>query len=143
MAVGGVVAVAAVLHSVTGSGYALAPYPEEAVDWLDDRGLVATEDLRVVSHDYVGNYLEWRYGERANAYIDDRPDAVTVLDYSKLKRLTDGWQDAFARADPDVVVWESDRPLTDELAADDEWVRAVELDQFTVFCRAELATRCR
>ena len=64
--IGGIVAAALVmvLIGVT-EDYDLSAYPTAAVDWMQDEGLVGRSDgenLRVLSHDYSGNYLEWRYG---------------------------------------------------------------------------------
>ena len=140
--VAGALVAATVVSCVAGPGYQLDRYPVAAVDWLEERDLVAN-DTRVLSHDYVGNYLEWRYGTRANAYVDDRPDAATLVQYRDLLYLEDGWQSELAAVDPQVVLWSSDAKLTDELADRDGWVRAVELDDYTVFCRADLADRCR
>jgi hypothetical protein len=122
--------------------YRMDRYPVEAVDWLEARDLVASDE-RVLSHDYVGNYLEWRYGTRANAYVDDRPDAATLVQYRTILRLEPGWQGELASVDPQVVLWSTDSPLTGELEGDRDWVRAAELGDYTVFCRAELAERCR
>lgn len=68
-----------------------------------------------MSHDYVGNYLEWRYGADANAYVDDRPDAATLVQYARLLRLEDGWADDLRSVDPDVVLWHADKGLSKEL----------------------------
>ena len=141
-AVGAVLAVATVGFSATGPHYNLGPYPVDAVDWLEDRGLAGNDEVRLVSHDYVGNYLEWRYGVDANAYVDDRPDARTLIDYRMLNKLLPGWQDALGRAQPDVLLWSTEQPLVEELSGDPDWHRAVDLGEFAVFCRAELADRC-
>lgn len=142
LGVAGVLALATVGYAVLSPGYNLGPYPVDAVDWLESRSLVASDDVRVVSHDFVGNYLEWRFGAEANAYVDDRPDAATLIDYRRMNHLEPGWEEAFERADPDVVLWLSERKLADRLAEDPGWVAAAELGEFTVFCRAELAGRC-
>jgi hypothetical protein len=97
----------------------------------------------VLSHDYVGNYLEWRYGTAANAYVDDRPDAETLVQYRTILRLEEGWQAELASVDPHVVLWSTDSPLVEQLAADDDWVEATRQGDYTVFCRADLADRCR
>ena len=123
-------------------GYRLERYPTEAVDWLESRDLIATADVRVMSHDYVGNYLEWRYGADANAYVDDRPDAATLVQYARLLRLEDGWADDLRSVDPDVVLWHADKGLSKELAGDDRWIQAEELGEYRIFCRMEIAERC-
>ncbi len=138
---GGLLAVVAVVFSLSGPGYRFDRYPVAAIDWLEQRDLVAN-GTNVVSHDYVGNYLEWRYGDRAHAYVDDRPSAQTLIDYRDLLLLEDGWEAAFERARPDVVLWQREEPLSVELAADDAWFDAGDAGRFAVFCRAELAERC-
>lgn len=133
--------VAAVLYCVVVPSYRMDRYPVAAVDWLEERGLVAS-DVEVLSHDYVGNYLEWRFGTRANAYVDDRPDAATLVQYRQILRLEDGWQDELAAVDPQVVLWSTDSPLTAKLSDSDEWVRATTAGNYTVFCRTDIADRC-
>lgn len=130
-----------VAYCVVVPSYRLDRYPVAAVDWMAARDLVGG-DVRVLSHDYVGNYLEWRYGARAEAYVDDRPDAATLVQYRTILRLEDGWQDELAAVDPDVVLWSTESPLTGELEERDDWIVATEQGDYTVFCRAELADRC-
>lgn len=130
-----------VAYCVVVPSYRMDRYPVEAVDWLESRDLVGG-DARVLSHDYVGNYLEWRFGTDAHAYVDDRPDAATLVQYRRILRLEDGWQGELASVDPQVVLWNSESPLTAELADDPAWVEATELGDYTVFCRADVADRC-
>ena len=40
------------------------------------------------------------------------------------------------------MLWNSESPLTAELADDPAWVEATELGDYTVFCRADVADRC-
>jgi hypothetical protein len=141
VAIGAATALLGLVWIATGPSYDLGRYPTAAVDWLEDRGLAGSDDVRVVSHDYVGNYLDWRFGDRANTFVDDRAGADAMLDYHALLELEDGWEAALARTDADVLVWSSDEPLVDELGAP-EWFEVGELDGFTVFCRAGIADRC-
>jgi hypothetical protein len=121
----------------------LEPYPVEEVDWLDRRGLVAVPDVVVVAPDYVGNYLELRYGDQANAWVDDRPSVDTFLDYERLQHLSEGWQVSLAAADPDVVLWERDEPLAGELRGDPSWQVGLTTDRYLVLCRAAtVGDRC-
>lgn len=121
--------------------YALQPYPVDAVDWLEDRGLVGG-DARLLSHDYVGNYLEWRYGTEANAYVDDRPDAATYVQYQRLLDADEQWPQDVADIAPDTILWADDLPLTAALEESENWQEAGHFGRFTVFCRADLASRC-
>lgn len=139
--VGGLICLAAAIYCVTGPNYDLGVFPVKATDWLEARGLVGN-DTRVVTHDVGGNYLEWRFGDRANTWVDDRPGAATLLDYAKMQRFTDGWQGALERSDGDVIIWEAKGKLARALEDDPDWVVGTTVGGFTVFCRAELADRC-
>ena len=71
-----VLALAGVLAAVvaaSGPVYNLNGYPVAAVTWAEREGLLGP-DARLVSQDYVGNYLEARYGTAAKVFIDDRYD---------------------------------------------------------------------
>jgi MFS family permease len=141
LAAGLLLCVATVAYSFSTESYDLEKYPVAAVDWLEQRELVA-DDARVVSHDYVGNYLEWRFGDRANAYVDDRPDALTLLQYQQLLLAEDGWRAELDEIDAPVVLWSADGDLAEELADDPDWIEAVELDDYRIFCRSDIAQRC-
>lgn len=141
VAAAGAIVIATLVYVVVTPEYDLERYPVAAVDWLEERGLVG-DAARVVTHDDVGNYLEWRFGAAANAYVDDRPDAATLLQYRDLLRVEPGWQDELASIDPDVVLWRADSDLSDELGESTGWHRAAEVDDYVVFCREGLRTRC-
>jgi len=142
-AMGAVLLAVSVGWAVRAPAYDLSTYPVAAVDWLESRGLVARPDVKVASHDYAGNYLEWRFGTRANTFVDDRSGVDTQIDYIALIRHEKSWPRALDRADPDVVVWERGEELTGELTGRDGWYRAGTFGGFTVFCRSSIADRCR
>jgi len=121
--------------------YDLSSYPVEAVDWLQVRGLAGSSEVKVASHDFVGNYLDWRFGDRANTFVDDRADVDAILDYGVLKDLDRGWRSALGRTDADVIVWQTDEKLTSRLDEPD-WYRAGRFGDFSVFCRSSIADRC-
>ena len=133
--------VAAGARCLIGPSYQLDAFPVEAVDWLEARDLVGN-DTRVTTHDFAGNYLEWRYGERANTFVDDRPGAATMVAYVNMLRLSDGWQKSLATSNGDVLIWRTSNKLTRELKKDPAWVVGTQAGEFTVFCKAELADRC-
>ncbi|MEZ5269887.1 MAG: hypothetical protein R2789_15430 [Microthrixaceae bacterium] len=114
----------------------------EEVDWLQERGLVADPDVVLLHNDWVGNYLEFRYGDQANAWVDDRPSVETLLDYVTLRHTDEGWQEALERADPDVVLWQAEDPLPDALIDTGGWSEALTTDDFRVLCRATFVERC-
>ncbi|KLR62536.1 hypothetical protein IMCC26207_10228 [Actinobacteria bacterium IMCC26207] len=132
---------AAGARCVIGPSYQLDAFPVAAVDWLEARDLVGN-DTRVTTHDFAGNYLEWRYGDQANTWVDDRPGAATMVAYVNMLRLSEGWQKSLAGSNGDVLIWRTSDKLTGELKQDPEWVVGTQAGEFTVFCKAELADRC-
>ncbi|MFM7069927.1 MAG: hypothetical protein ACKOYM_10775 [Actinomycetes bacterium] len=133
--------VAAVL-AVSTPAYAFGTYPVGAINWLERCGLVGRPGVHVVSHDYVGNYLELRFGDRANAYVDDRPDARTLLDYRAMRRFESGWRAAFDRSDADIVVWEARRRFPKAVAKLPGWKVVARRGQFVVLARDGIADGC-
>ena len=129
------------LYVAVTPNYQLKRFPGAAADWLEERELIG-RGQQVLTHDYAGNYLEWRYGDSANVFVDDRPAAADLLTYAELQRFQDGWPKALADADPDVVIWERRGGLAGELEDDPDWVVGTRADQYVVFCRAELADTC-
>jgi hypothetical protein len=54
-----------------------APYPVASIRWAERHGRFEAPH-RVLSKDYVGNYLELRHGPSADVFIDDRFDMFPV-----------------------------------------------------------------
>lgn len=108
-------------------------YPVAAVNAMEDELELSPADHRVIHQDFVGNYLDLRYGAAGATWIDDRfelHDLELVEDYLALLNGTPEWREVLERYDPDAVLWPADRVLT-ELATgigwqttwtDDEWV---------------------
>jgi len=101
--------------------YNLSAYPVAEVSWLQSHHLVPG---RVATTDYVGNYLEFRYGTHANAFIDDRADVfppAVEKDYGTLLAGGEGWQAVLARYRFDVVLWPRSQSLASLIAEDPGW----------------------
>lgn len=114
----------------------LDAYPEEAVDWLEDRGLVAQPGVNIVQRDYVGNYLDFRFGDEARIFVDDRFDFFPqqVLD-DHVALLGGGggdYSEILQRYDTNVVLWENDGGLAAWLRESDAWTIAFESDDWLV-----------
>ncbi len=102
----------------------LNAYPTEAVAWMHQRGMVATPSARVVAPDYVGNFLEARFGAQARVFIDDRVDmypTAIVQGAVSIKRLQPGWQQFLTSMHPTAVLWKLDEPLGRQLARSPDW----------------------
>lgn len=133
--VGIALCVVAGVASLRGPHLDLGRFPTAAVDWLEERDLVADTRVSLVHQDYVGNYLELRYGADANAYTDDRPDLDRAVEYLDLIWARDGWRDRLDAVDADVVLWDDDKPLNGELESSPEWERVERFDGFSIWCR--------
>jgi len=141
-AVGAALCVVTFGYCLLGPHYDFDMYPVAAVDWLEERGL-AGGPTRVASHAYVGNYLEYRYGDDANTWVDDRPDARTLLDVAALEDNSDDWAEVVTRSRAEVFVWSARDPFARRLETSPEWELVTTRDDYSVFCRVEIADRCR
>ena len=109
-------------------------YPVQGLQWLEDHDLAPTT-ARVITPDFVGNYLELVYGTDAQVFIDDRFELVPrslVDDYLDLLNGDRQWQAILDRYDPDAVVWKDDRPLAVLFEESDCWEIVDRDDDFVV-----------
>ena len=116
--------------------FELRAYPVDAVEWLDEQGLIATE-TRLVSRDFVGNYLEALEGAEAHVFTDDRYDmfpANVSRDYIGLVRGTVDPNTVLERYDAQVVLWDRDTPLATWLDEADAWGVVYRDDDWVVAC---------
>ena len=113
----------AAVSSLQGPDTDLVGYPEEAVIWMEEEGLL-TADSRVVSRDFVGNFLEAHSGTDVPVFIDDRYDMFpidVVHDYSSLNHGDDDWEDILDRWGATAVLWDDDTDLYPLLEDSDRW----------------------
>ncbi|MGE0881433.1 MAG: hypothetical protein AB7L13_12650 [Acidimicrobiia bacterium] len=116
---GGLVVVAAFEEPAFG----VRSYPIGALNWLDDRGLL-DGNHRVITRDYVGNYLEAAYGPTGSVFVDDRVEVVepaVLEDHKTLLFGTPGWADVLRSRQADAVLWTRASPLTRALEIDERW----------------------
>jgi len=132
-----VLLVALPLVAVRGPHVAADRYPVEAIDAMEDLGL-SPEDTRVVHPDYVGNYLDLRYGGVGASWIDDRfelHDDALVEDYLLVLAGGAGWQDVLERYDADAMLWKSDTAIVELVREVAGWREIWDADGWTVLCR--------
>jgi hypothetical protein len=138
--VGAVVVAAGVVvasASLARPAYDLETYPMAAIDFLDQRGALGS-DQRVVSSDTVGNLLELRFGTEANVFFDDRYDMYPVEiaeDYLVLNRGGEAWQEVLDRHEADYLLWSKPSPLASLVRQSSTWSVAFEDDETIVACR--------
>lgn len=115
----------------------LSGYPVAATDFLEDEGLLAAPH-RVAHLDFVGNYLELRFGRRVKVFIDDRYDMFpkqVSRDYRDLLAGRPQWQAILQARQVDVVLWDRDLPLTSLLKASGQWLEIYAADEWVVLRR--------
>jgi hypothetical protein len=113
----------------------LAAYPVAAVTWMQQHRMAPG---RIATQDFVGNYLEYRYGARASTFVDDRvdvyPESVERA-YGVLLDGSPGWQGVLERYHIDTVLWSSTQPLASLVAADHRWHVMFRDRRWIVACR--------
>ena len=116
--------------SVQGPVYSFNGYPVAAVTWAE-RNHLLEPGAHVVSRDYVGNYIEARYGPSVKVFLDDRydlfPESV-VEDFTLLSNGEIGWNDVLNSYQTSAVIWPSNEALSQLLAESPRW-RVVYSDQ--------------
>jgi hypothetical protein len=120
----------AVVVSTQGPVYGFNGYPVAAVTWAERNHLLAP-GTHVVSRDYVGNYLEVRYGTTVKVFLDDRYDlfpASLVDDFTLLNNGRTGWNDVLDKYRTSAVLWPANEALAQLLADSPRW-RVVYTDQ--------------
>jgi len=125
-----VVGLLAAIVAASGPVYSFNGYPVAAVTWAEREGLLGSQS-RVVAPDYVGNYLEGRYGTAVKVFIDDRYDMYPVAvvdDFALLNKGAPGWDEVLVRNAATAVLWRIDQPLGQLLAVSPRW-RVVYSDQ--------------
>ncbi|MGB5756651.1 MAG: hypothetical protein WBM50_07025 [Acidimicrobiales bacterium] len=137
----------AVIAVMVQPGLQLDLYPIDEVDYLEARELVATPDVNLIHREAVGNYLTYRYGDRASVFIDDRFDFYPLdVTSDHLTLLYGGdYAEVLDRRAADVVLWAADSLLGDHLEAADGWSIARRSDDWIVACRIDspVFDRCR
>ncbi len=99
----------------------LAAYPVSEVSWMAEHHLVPA---KVATPDFVGNYLELRFGARASVFIDDRVDMYpTPVEnaYGVLLSGGQGWQGVLDRYGVRTVLWPRDEPLASLVSESPRW----------------------
>jgi hypothetical protein len=118
-------------------GLRLLPYPEAATTFMESEGLLS--DIHHIAHrDFVGNYLELRYGGRVPVFIDDRFDMYPVdvsLDYRELLGATSKALQVLDDRHVDVVLWDKDHPFENLLVVSGRWQAVYEADDWVVLRR--------
>jgi len=114
--------------SVASPSRDLAPYPEQSVAWLRAHGGLGLDD-RVITQDYVGNYLEYRYGpDKVRTFFDDRVDMYPtslikqyIVLNAKARTSPAQFTKVLNQVRPTAVIWERDSNLGRFLASSDQW----------------------
>lgn len=120
--------------AITGPHVELDRFPIDAVNAMENELDLSPSEHRVIHQDFVGNYLDLRYGDAGATWIDDRfelHDPALVDDYIALLNGTPEWSAVLDRHDPDAILWPADRVLV-ELAGADGWTAVWSDDDWVV-----------
>ena len=97
-------------------------YPTKAIAWLDAHSTLTKE--RIAAPDYVGNYLEYKYGGAVKVFVDDRAEMYpkdVYDDFIAVLSAQPGWEAALNRRNVTVVVWPAKSALTSVLQEASRW----------------------
>lgn len=125
------------LVAMPGPHVDVSRYPEDAVTAMETELGLEPGVTRIIHPDFVGNYLDVRYGDAGATWIDDRfelHDAALVDDYLLLLDGAPGWAEVLERHGAEAIVWEGDGVLV-ELAREVAGWSVVWSDEgWTVLC---------
>jgi hypothetical protein len=122
---------------LTKPGLRLDNYPVAATAYMEREGLL-TDTHRIVHRDFVGNYLELRYGGRVPVFIDDRYDMYPVQvskDYIELLEAGPRSLQVLDDRQVDAVLWDRDQPLPNLLLVSGRWQEVHASDDWVVLRR--------
>jgi hypothetical protein len=131
-----VVGATAVVQAAAEPDYDFAAYPTQALDFVEDEGLLGR---RLLTTDLWGGYVIHAYWPRQQVFIDDRYDMYPTglaEDYLVLDAGGEGWERVLDRHGIDVVVWRTRKPLARLLDGGGGWRRLYRDDLASVWIRA-------
>jgi hypothetical protein len=112
------------LIGVTGPDTALTAYPIKATTYMRRHGLLDGND-RVVHQDFVGNFIEYRYGpDQARVFMDDRVDMyplTTIRRYMVLISPDGGYQKVLTDTRATAVLWKRDTDFARWISRSPRW----------------------
>jgi hypothetical protein len=125
--------------TLSGTGLSLHDYPKAAATYLDGQGLLSTSH-RLAHQDFVGNYLELRYGSAVQVFVDDRYDMYPLAVSRDYRRLLGAREQSLGILDQravDVVLWDKDEPLTNLLRVSGRWEQVWAEGNWVIFRRMD------
>jgi hypothetical protein len=125
-----VVGLLSTIVAASGDVYSFKGYPVAAVTFAD-RNHLLDPGAHLVSRDFVGNYLEVRYGTDVKVWLDDRYDlfpASVVEDFTLLNNGRPGWNEVLDKYETTAVLWPTNEALAQLLAESPRW-RVLYTDQ--------------
>jgi hypothetical protein len=131
-------ALVAVMQFNTAKGerdYDLEKYPVAAMHAVGEQHLLGH---RLFTTDAWAGYTIWRYWPQQHVYMDDRYDMYpkrVVDDYDTMANLEPKWRETLDKWRIDVVVWPTERSLSQALLERDDWQRVHRDKTASVFVR--------
>ncbi len=131
-----VFAVAWTLNAYDKADYDLTDYPVAAMRSLDEEGALGG---RVLMTDAWAGYAIAEYWPEQRVFMDDRYDTYPrriVEDYVEIADLKPRWSEVLDEHEIEIVVWPTQRGLTQALSEDEDWNEVHRDDVAVVFERA-------
>jgi len=124
----------------------LNKYPVVEVDWMHERGLIASPGVSVGHREYIGNYLTYRFGSDAHVFIDDRYDFHRLPAVRDHKAMVEGQGvvGVLENRKFDALLWPLDSYLSELMGLHPDWEVAYHGERFFVACRrsSPIYSRC-
>lgn len=119
------------IRGISEPSAALHDYPAGPAAWMRDHHLMGVHD-RVVSRDWVGNWLEFKYGpDEVRVFMDDRVDMYplpVIEDFTAMLDQGQDYQKLLSRYRPTAVLWARGTPMGTFLQHSPHW-RVVHRDK--------------
>jgi hypothetical protein len=125
------------LAAMRGPDVDMERYPVAALNAMESELELVPGQVRMIHPDYVGNYLDLRYGPVGATWIDDRfelHDPSLVADYLVLLDGSAGWADALGRYDAEVILWPRGAPLVELAGSVGGWTTVWSDEEWVVLC---------
>ena len=114
---------ALVVRAVGQPDFVETPYPVQAMNALEARGLIGTN---LLMDDGDAAYAELAYGTRQPVFLDDRFDMYpipVINDFMAISRAQPGFERLLAQYDVETIIWDKSRPLVQLLRESGDWTQ--------------------
>lgn len=123
----------------------LKGYPVDAANWMERNGLRPSPSMTVLSTDYMGNYLEFRFGPTGGVFADDRAEVIPFERIEDVATMLDddpSWKRRLNESGADLLLWPVDNDVADGVDLLDGWRLVYRDTKAVVACRLATVHEC-